>query len=385
MKYINARIVLIQLIIITSPHAMDNDAKHNPHFAYSRHVVEDHLKNVSEFDSIIDFGCRNGITTHYLYTRTNPKTTAKVIGLDPSVRYIIAAKTRQVSHLLLPAKSPAVVAVQQFTRKESFSSSPLQVSTLSTSYPLEVEASAHADQSLNNESVENFSFYQRTLAAKETTKPELDLSTSLVHIQDVDSRDRLEFLVDNLLTLSYEGSRAQLVTSFNNLPTFSNKEIFFSNIVKLIKDNGTLLLTTQLESPELKTILHILQNKVTETPWRDLFVHFNAESSYMPVSSIQELKILLKKYRFSKADIISEERYCTTPQNVSAYLDQEFYAFAPFSFLSAEQKKQLCDSVAQEYIRYHPAINGSIPLPHTVIVKAQRHIPAVFSGLGWKH
>ncbi len=380
MKYMTIHAFMMQFLAIPFLCAMDDDAKHNPHFAYSRHVIDDHLKTVCEFDSIIDFGCRNGITTHYLYTKTNPKKTSRIVGLDPSVRYIIAAKERQSRHLLAPVTSPAAAPAQQLTRKESFSSSPLEVSTLSTSYPLQVSEPADKD-----ESHDDFSFYQRTLVAKETSNPELDLYTSFIHTQDIDSRDRLEFLVDNLVTISYEGSRAQLVTSFNNLPTFLNKEIFFSNIAKLLKDNGTLLLTTQLESSELKTILDILKTKVTETPWRDLFARFNTEEFYKPLSSMEELKKLLKKYNFNRADIISEERYCTSHHNVSAYLEHEFYAFAPFRFLSVDQKKQLCDSVAQEYMHHYPAENGSIPLPHTVIVKAQRHISSVFSGVGWKH
>lgn len=385
MKYINARIVLTQLIIITSLRAMDDDAKHNPHFAYSRHVIEDHLKSVSEFDSIIDFGCRNGITTHYLYTRTNPKNTSKIIGLDPSVRNIIAAKTRQVAHILQPAQSTVNAPKHQLTRKESFSSSPLQVSSLSTTYPLEVGVPAQEDQSQSNGSPGNFSFYQRTLTAKEILKPELDLSTSLVHIQDVDSRGRLAFYVDNLVTLSYKESRAGLVTSFNNLHTFANKEVFFDSICKLFKDNGVLLLTTQLESVHLTTILQLLQKKVSETPWKDTFADFNVEDGYVPVSSIEELITLLKNYKFKKADIISEERYCTSQHNVSAYLEHEFYAFAPFGSLSTEQKKQLCDSVAQEYTHYFPAKDGIIALPNTVIVKAQRHLYSPLAGIGWRH
>lgn len=384
MKYIRAQIVVTQLLIIACMYAMNDNAKNDPHFAYLRHVIEDYLKNLSEFDSIIDFGCRNGITTHYLYSRTNPKKTSKIIGLDPSVRHIIAAKSRQVAHLMQSTQSTANDHIHQLMRKKSFSSSPLQVSTLSSSDPIEAVEIAHADQ-LPNSVPDNYSFYQRTLAAADTLKPELDLSTSLVHLQNVDSRDRLAFYVDNLVTLTYRESRAQLVTSFNNIHTFAIKEVFFDSICKLFKDNGILLLTTQLESPQLTTILNVLQNKVTEAPWKNVFTHFHAKAAYVPLSSIEELKKLLKKYKFNKAEIILEERYCTNQQSVSSYLEHEFYAFIPFGSLSPEQKKQLCDSVAQEYIRTFPPKNGTIFLPNTVIVKAQRHLYSPLAGIGWKH
>ncbi len=385
MKYINVHIVVMHLTLITWAYAMVEDVKNNPHFAYSKHVLDDHLKNLSEFDSIIDFGCRDGITTHYLYRCTRPKVTSKIIGLDPSLRHIIAAKTRQVAHLLQPAKLPAVAAVQQLTRKESFSSSPLEVSTLSSSCQLEVGIQASADLSKGDGPLEDFPFYQRTLTSEETSAQAADLSTSLVHIQDIDSRDRLAFYVDNLVTLSYKESRARLVTSFNNLHTFTAKENFFESVCALFKDNGILLMTTQLESPHITTILALLQKKVTETPWKEAFANFYAQTAYAPVSSMEALRTLLKKYKFNKAEIVSEERYCTNKQNVSSYLEHEFYAFNQFVSLSSEQKKQLCDSIAQEYMLHFPAKNGSIPLPNTVIVKAQRHLYAPFSGIGWKH
>lgn len=382
MKYINTKILLLQLIVITSLYAMDAQESNDPHFAYARHVIEKHL-NLTEFDSIIDFGCRNGSTTHYMHEHAR-KNTLKIIGLDPSLAAIAQAQKRQ---LIVQFKDEAFNSSpkQSLTRKESFSSSPSPGSTSYLSSEIDLGVPEYQEDATP---VQDVSFYQRTITPENRSfSNPINLATSIVHIPT----DRIKFFVDNLVSLSYPSltrdtdKRAQLVTSFNNIHSFHDKNIFFTNMITLLRDNGTLLITTQLQSTHSQLIYDIFIKKVSETPWKEHFQNFFIEEACTFFTSLHEIQELLKKHMFRNSDIICQKRYCDTRETMSIYLQQEFEIFRQFRGLSVEQKKQLCDAIAHEYTLSIPRVNDSIPLPESVIVKARRHIFAPFSGLGWKH
>lgn len=345
MNYMDKKWLSLQLIICVTLSAMEDNAVEDPHFAYSRHVIQEHL-NLSEYDSIIDVACRDGKTTHYMNECTHPQKTTKIVGLDPYIYNIACALTRQKASLLTHAKSSPL------------SSSPLQTSTVSP-LPSEINLEVHSYQSPAQ-------------------------STSL-------AADRLKFLVDNLIIVSYPtlehspDKRAQLVTNFDALHRFEDKNIFFQNIITLLKDNGTLLMTTRLASAQSQIIVALFQKQISLTPWKDYFYNFLIDIEYAPLTSLEELNTLLKTHKFSKTEIITQKRYCKSKGALSSYLQQEFNIFHHFLRLSAEHKKQLCNSIAHEYSLLCSDSNGSIILPESLIVKTHRHVYSPFAGTGWNH
>jgi trans-aconitate methyltransferase len=362
---------------------MEEDVKNNPHLSYAKHILEKHVK-LSDYDSILDYGCRNGATTHYMYLSASKKT-SRIIGLDSSTKNIVDARTRQITTLLESAHCTANHShIGALTKKESFSSSPIEASSLTSSSRVEIKAIEA--QSESSCPIDECSFYYRTIVPEETSATEsFEHSTSLMQWHIMGPSDRLTFCVDNLVALSYQGNRAQLVTSFDTMHLFRNKDRVIRNMVTVLKDNGTLLMTTHVESMHTKVIFELLNSKIKETPWSQAFQNFNLEAEYSPLTSIEELKELLRKNNFKTISTLTEERYCNSKEQVSSYLEQDFSVFFQFRSLLPEQKKQLCDAIAQEYINHFPAKKGSIDLPESLIVKASRHIYSPFSGSGWRH
>lgn len=340
----------------------DIDATNDPHFAYSKRVIAHHLP-LKEFDSIIDFGCRDGKTTRHMARNIIQSKATKIVGLDPSVRNIANARM----HQNVTTKTPSAL----LKRKESFSSSPLQVSALSITEVI-------AAQPTLAENI--FSENEWCMTSTHSVEQPSNLCNSAL-LQKAESLARIQFLVDSLVDFSYsnaqpiEDKRVQLVTSFDTVQRFHNKDNFFKNICELLKDNGTLLLTTHFESPHSRALSALFQEHVKQMPYKNHFEPFHLDKEYCPFNSLTELHLFLRRYSFKRPEIITQQRYAPHSNDLSMYLEHVFQLFIPFVSLPSDQKKLLCDSIAADYALLFSQEDKSIQLPESIIVKATRMGP----------